>query len=80
MSSTIDDGDYLLVQKNQDIREGSIYVVEYDGGIFVKRIHKYPKIRLLSDNKDYLPIEISDMESIRVIAKVIISFKIFFFN
>ena len=76
MQPTIQDGDYLLVQEEQNIKEGSIYVVEYNNEIFVKRIHKYPKIRLLSDNKDYLPIEIGGEEDIKIMAKVITSISI----
>lgn len=76
MQPTIQNGDYLLIQEEQNIKEGSIYVVEYNNEIFVKRIHKYPKIRLLSDNRDYLPIEIGGEENIKIMAKVITSISI----
>ena len=50
------------------LREGSIYVVKYDGEEFIKRVFKDPvnqKIKLISDNEEYPPIEVSGEDSNR---------------
>ena len=58
----------------KDILAGSIYAVEIDDTIMVKRIEKHPgKIVLRSDNKDYEPVYLNrnDMDSFRIIGKVV---------
>ncbi|WP_457641366.1 XRE family transcriptional regulator [Persephonella sp.] len=50
------------------LREGSIYVVKYDGEEFIKRVFKDPvnqKVKLISDNEEYPPIEVSGEDSNR---------------
>ncbi len=58
----------------KDILAGSIYAVGIDDTIMVKRIEKHPgKLVLISDNKDYEPLYLSqsEMDGVRIIGKVV---------
>ena len=75
MSPEIKDGDTVLIDQSQtDIYAGIVYAVGVEDTIMVKRIEKHPrKLVLLSDNKEYAPIYLSDdeMERVRIIGKVL---------
>ena len=71
MSPTINEGDLLLFQCDGSKNEGGIYIVRIDGDYYVKRLQKLPKIRLLSDNSAYEPIEIKDLQEIEIIGRVV---------
>ena len=75
MTPEIKDGDTVLVDQSQkDIFAGSIYAVGIEDTIMVKRIEKHPhKLVLLSDNKEYAPIFLTqgEMDSVRIIGKVL---------
>ncbi len=56
MEPTIQDGSILLVKTDDtaDIKDGSIYIINYSGQTFVKRLKRDLKgIFILSDNKQY---------------------------
>ncbi len=75
MSPEIKDGDTVLIDQSQtDIFAGTVYAVGVEDTIMVKRIEKHPrKLVLLSDNKEYAPIFLSDdeMDRVRIIGKVL---------
>lgn len=75
MHPEIKDGDTVLVDQSQnDIFAGMIYAVGIDDTIMIKRIEKHPrKLVLLSDNREYAPIYLTDEEigGIRIIGKVL---------
>lgn len=75
MSPEIKDGDMVLIDQSQtDIFAGTVYAVGVEDTIMVKRIEKHPrKLVLLSDNKEYTPIFLSDdeMDRVRIIGKVL---------
>lgn len=75
MSPEIKDGDTVLVDQSQKgILAGAIYAVGIEDTIMVKRIEKHPqKLVLLSDNKEYAPIYLSDeqLDRVRIIGKVL---------
>jgi len=75
MSPEIKDGDTVLIDQSQaNIYAGSVYAVGVEDTIMVKRIEKHPrKLVLLSDNKAYAPIFLSEeeMDRVRIIGKVL---------
>jgi phage repressor protein C with HTH and peptisase S24 domain len=75
MSPEIKDGDTVLIDQSQtDIYAGTVYAVGVEDTIMVKRIEKHPrKLVLLSDNKEYAPIFLSDneMDRVRIIGKIL---------
>lgn len=75
MNPEIKDGDTVLVDQSQkDIFAGTIYAVGIEDTIMIKRIEKHPgKLVLLSDNREYAPIYLTNEEigSARIIGKVL---------
>ena len=75
MEPELKDGDTILIDESQkDILAGAIYAVGVDDTIMVKRLEKHPnKLVLISDNKDYEPVYLteSDIMNVRIIGKVI---------
>lgn len=71
MNPTISEGDLLLFQCDGSAYEGGIYIIELEGDYFVKRLIKRPSIKLISDNPIYEPIEIQNLQEIRIIGRVV---------
>jgi phage repressor protein C with HTH and peptisase S24 domain len=75
MAPELRDGDTVLIDESQkDVLAGALYAVGIDDAIMVKRLEKHPgKLALLSDNRDYEPIFLTnhDMAKARIIGKVI---------
>lgn len=71
MHPTINEGDLLLFQCDGSAIDGGIYIIEFDGDYFTKRLIKRPSIKLISDNKVYEPIEIANMQEIKIIGRVV---------
>lgn len=79
MHPTIPEGSIAIVlnyQVEMYLKEGSIYIVKYDGEEFIKRVFKDPisgRLKLISDNPDYPPIEVSgeDSERFKILGRVI---------
>ena len=75
MEPELKDGDTVLIDTSRkEILAGSIYAVGIDDTIMVKRIEKHPgKLVLISDNKDYetLYLSQSEMDSVRIIGKIL---------
>lgn len=76
MQPTINEGDMLVFQMDGTSYEGGIYVIEYDGELFVKRLFKRPVPMLKSDNKDYEPIMLNEDEEFRIIGRVVGTYRI----
>ena len=61
MTPTFNDCDLLLVDRGiTEIRLDAIYVIQYEGQLYIKRIQRRPgaPMLMISDNKAYPPIEI----------------------
>lgn len=71
MMPTIAEGSLLLVQEEFEVLEGRIYAIRLEGDLYVKRIQKRPKIKLISDNTNYDPIEIKESEELVVVGRVV---------
>lgn len=83
MTPSIISGDLLFVNPgDKDITTGAVYVFLVGEETMVKRVESNPlskELTLLSDNKQYAPIEIqqTDRDKINVIGRVIGNFKKF---
>ena len=71
MHPTIDEGDLLLFQCDGSAIDGGIYIIEFEGDYFTKRLIKRPSIKLISDNPIYEPIEIANLQEIKIIGRVV---------
>jgi len=78
MAPLLNKGDIVFVEphRNGDILEGEIYVVRFESEIFIKKLQHFPqeeRIRLLSINPDYEPMEFkgAELENFSVIGRVI---------
>lgn len=71
MAPTINDGDLLLFQCDGSSNDGGIYIMRLDNDYYVKRLQKRPKIRLISDNPTYEPIELQDLQELEIIGRVV---------
>ena len=59
------DGDVLVVDRSVTARDGSIVVAAVFGEMVVKRLKKYPnRAELVSENEEYQPIVIQDMDDV----------------
>ncbi|MDU6827779.1 XRE family transcriptional regulator [Campylobacter sp.] len=77
MEPTIKETDLVVFCVDQiEAIEGAIYVCRYDGELLVKRIKKRPLLQLISDNKDYEPIVMSEDLPITIIGRVVGSYSI----
>lgn len=73
MFPTIPENCYLLVQQC-DVKEGEICIARVDDELYVKRLKKHPRLKLLSDNKAYEAIEL-DGTNFEIIGRVVGYFK-----
>ncbi|QDS03832.1 XRE family transcriptional regulator [Campylobacter fetus] len=79
MEPTINGGELLYInpyENEQSVISGCIYVINYDGDIFVKRVDKNPvtkSLTLISDNPKYEPIkiEVADLTNCKIIGRVV---------
>lgn len=77
MEPTITSGDSLLIDRDKNLvgSDGGIYVINYEGELFVKRVQKLldGRIAVTSDNKNHMSIEISkhDLERLKIIGRVV---------
>ncbi len=79
MEPTINGGELLYINpydNEQSVISGCIYVINYDGDIFVKRVDKNPvtkSLTLISDNPKYEPIKIeaTDLINCKIIGRVV---------
>lgn len=75
MQPTIEEGELIVFQCDGSQNEGAIYVIRFEGELFVKRLKKRP-LQLVSDNKDYKPIEPQADQELEIIGRVIGSYSI----
>ncbi|MSN96323.1 helix-turn-helix domain-containing protein [Campylobacter sp. FMV-PI01] len=79
MEPTIKDGELLYINpiaNEGGINSGSIYVINFDGDVLVKRVDKNPitkALTLISDNPKYSPISIEkdNLKLCRIIGRVV---------
>ena len=62
MMPTLPPNARLLVQASTQFKEGQIVLCRLDDELFVKRLQKQPELKLLSDNKAYEPIALSNKD------------------
>lgn len=78
MTPTFNNGDVGLIDRGfSEVDDDAIYVVSLDNHIFIKRFQRLPgnKLKMISDNRAYDPVELSDQDNFKVIGKVIFSWK-----
>ena len=73
MFPTLPENCYLVIQQG-NVKEGEICVARIEDELYVKRLQKLPKLKLLSDNKAYDPIEL-DGSNFEIIGRVVGYFK-----
>ncbi|MDY2584901.1 XRE family transcriptional regulator [Helicobacter sp.] len=73
MSPTLPESCYLLVQ-NGSVNDGEICIARLEDELYVKRLQKRPRLKLISDNKTYDPIELEG-ENFNIIGRVVGYFK-----
>lgn len=79
MYPTYNDGDIVLVRSGYDNVNGDVYVIDYDGKSYVKKLYNDgDRFRLVSINRDYdniiIDIPIADGAYFNIIGKVVDSF------
>jgi SOS-response transcriptional repressor LexA len=72
MSPVINDSDLVFIKSMPEVENGTIGVVDIDGTVTCKKIHRYNgKVELISLNRDYDPIVVDLSETpFRIIGKV----------
>lgn len=73
MVPTLPENCYLLIQQGE-VKEGEICVTRIEDELYVKRLQKRPKLKLLSDNKAYEPIDLEG-ENFEILGRVVGYFK-----
>ncbi|EAK3947320.1 helix-turn-helix domain-containing protein [Campylobacter jejuni] len=73
MAPTLPENCYLLTQQGE-VAEGEICVTRIEDELYVKRLQKRPKLKLLSDNKAYEPINLEG-ENFEILGRVVGYFK-----
>ncbi|HEF9608095.1 TPA: helix-turn-helix domain-containing protein [Campylobacter coli] len=73
MAPTLPENCYLLIQQGE-VKEGEICVTRIEDELYVKRLQKRPKLKLLSDNKAYEPIDLEG-ENFEILGRVVGYFK-----
>ncbi|EAJ3453563.1 helix-turn-helix domain-containing protein [Campylobacter jejuni] len=73
MAPTLPENCYLLIQQGE-VAEGEICVTRIEDELYVKRLQKRPKLKLLSDNKAYEPINLEG-ENFEILGRVAGYFK-----
>ncbi|WP_026943978.1 XRE family transcriptional regulator [Helicobacter rodentium] len=73
MFPTLPENCYLVIQQG-NVKEGEICVARIEDELYVKRLQKLPKLKLLSDNKAYDSIEL-DGSNFEIIGRVVGYFK-----
>ncbi|EIT7846663.1 LexA family transcriptional regulator [Campylobacter coli] len=73
MTPTLPENCYLLIQQGE-VAEGEICVTRIEDELYVKRLQKRPKLKLLSDNKAYEPIDLEG-ENFEILGRVVGYFK-----
>ena len=77
MEPTIFSGDSLVIDKTKDTvtSDGGVYVINYDGELFVKRVQKQLDglVAITSDNKNYrdMTIPTQDLSKLKIIGRVV---------
>ncbi|EIK8645747.1 helix-turn-helix domain-containing protein, partial [Campylobacter jejuni] len=69
MAPTLPENCYLLIQQGE-VAEGEICVTRIEDELYVKRLQKRPKLKLLSDNKAYEPIDLEG-ENFEILGRVV---------
>lgn len=77
MEPTIFSGDSLVIDKTKDTvtSDGGVYVINYDGELFVKRVQKQLDglVAITSDNKNYrdMTIPLQELSKLKIIGRVV---------
>lgn len=72
MLPTMRDGDIIMAKKQDAYTKTGIYIIRHNGEMLVKRIKKNSnQYQLISDNKEYPPIEINPADDFAIIGKAV---------
>lgn len=69
MLPSIKDGEYIIVERDSEARNGDTVIANIDGELYVKRLNKIPLspyIILESENENYRPIELDTDEKLQM--------------
>ncbi len=69
MLPSIKDGEYIIVERDSEARNGDTVIANIDGELYVKRLSKMPLspyIILESENENYRPIELDTDEKLQM--------------
>lgn len=78
INAGIFDGDLVIVSQTNEVKNDDIIVAIIDGEATVKRFYnKNNQIKLIPENENYQPIEITNYESFSIAGKVIGAIKLF---
>ena len=83
MLPLIQDGEYIIVERETDARNGDTVIANINRELYIKRLYKEPFsewVRLESENKEYPPIEINTperLECLKIIGVVRSKIKLF---
>lgn len=72
MHPYLHNGDFALIERHKEAKNGDIVIANYQGDLYVKQIQKNPQnksISLISSNKDYPSFEVKeeDLESLMIV-------------
>ncbi|MGP1579415.1 MAG: XRE family transcriptional regulator [Wolinella sp.] len=72
MHPYINNGDFALIERSNEAKNGDIVIANYQGDLYVKELQKNPQnrsISLISSNKDYPSFEVKEdeLESLRIV-------------
>ena len=72
MSPTLENKDNVLTKPQTEYTGDGIYVVRYDGNMYIKRLSKQGANYILkSDNPQYPPITVTETDDFKIIAKAL---------
>ena len=72
MEPLINNGDAVLCRKDFDFSNGCLYIVDYDGESYVKRVYDIGhQLRLVSENNSYEDIFLDKDERLRIVGAVV---------
>ena len=72
MEPLISNGDAILCRKDFDFENGHLYVVDYDGESYIKKVYDIGhQLRLVSENKEYQDILLDNNDFLKIVGSVV---------
>ena len=79
MEGTFSDGDVLFADVGvKELTGDGVYQLEVNGAIYIKRLQRMPNgnLKMISDNRKYDSYELTSLDQVRIIAKIVGIFSI----